>query len=436
MAVFFCIGILIGVKPVITSFSRVIYSLVLVIGMNLYSGQVLALELKGAAVYRELGKDYYIASLYLEDTTQGALKLLADDKAQQMKIKVIANRWSTRKWKAQWQNNIAINNAVDTDRELAQAITQFTEFPLSSLRAGDEVVIDYLPSLGTSVYFNSHEVVTTKNVKLYSYLLNTWLGKFSPNRIFREKISGVIVPEAELLVRMDEAVSNRRIVEIGTWFVSEEEKRKAKKQQELLIAEEVRKRQQDESNRKSALAKKKQAEEAKEKKRQLAQQKQAAELKRKQLSEANSLEKKNQSNDKKSQQKLAEKKLADKQKKQQYELSMQNYYQQLYYWQLQSKINESVVYPPWAKQFSQKGPVELNFSTDRSASLLSLINKTPETSKILVQEVERRLRLALEAIPRPASLAGERWDFTVQYVFDPAIKELEPLPKPKKPSSL
>jgi outer membrane biosynthesis protein TonB len=425
---------------VIVSFSRFIYSLILVIGITLNSGLVLALELKGAAIYQELGKDYYIASLYLADTSKDALEVLDRDEAQQMKIKVIAKRWSARKWKAQWQNNIAINNAVDTDPKLAEAIASFTEFPLHSLRAGDEVLVDYVPNIGTRIFFNTHQVVITRDIKLYSYLLNTWLGKFSPNRIFREQIAGSTIPDSEMLLRVDEAVSNKRIAEVGTWFVSEEEKRKAKKQQELLIAEELKKRKQDEINKEKALAKKKADEEAKERKRLLAQQKQAEELKRKQQSSAISLEKQKQNKDEEyrkrlSEKKLAEKKLADQKKDQslQYEMNMQDYYQQLYLWQLQSKINESVTYPPWAKQFSEQGPVELTFATDRSANLLNVINKTPDTSKILVQEVERRLKLALEAMPRPPALKGERWSFTVRYLFDPSIKELAPLPKPKKP---
>ena len=409
------------------SFHRFIYSLILIVGVNLYSAQILALELKGAATYQELGKDYYIASLYVTDSSQDTLELLAADKGQQMKIKVIAKRWSARKWKAQWQNNIAINNVVDADPGLAKAIVSFTEFPVSSLRAGDELIIDYVPNIGTTIHFNNHFVVTTKNKKLYAYLLNTWLGKFSPNRIFREKITGITIPEIELLIMADKSVTKDRIAEVSSWFVNEEETREANRKKELLIAEELKRQKQQELkqqeliNRK-ALAKKKSDEKAKQEALLAAQKNQANERQRQQQSKANNLEK--------------QKQLAAKKKRQQHAKAMQGYYKQLYLWQLQSKVNESVIYPPWAKQFSQQGPVELAFTTDRSSSLFNLVNNTPDTSKILVQEVERRLRLALEAIPRPAALKGDSWSFTIHYVFDPRVKELEPLPQPKKPSSL
>ena len=198
----------------ILSFSRIIYSFILVFGINLYSAQVFALQLKGVATYQELGKDYYIASLNVTDSSQDALELLAADKGQQMKIKVIAKRWSSRKWKAQWQNNIAINNVVDVDPNLAKAIVSFTEFPLDSLRAGDELIIDYVPNIGTTIHFNNYLVVATEDKKLYAYLLNTWLGKFSPNRIFREKMTGISIPETDLLIMANKSVCSEKEIRV------------------------------------------------------------------------------------------------------------------------------------------------------------------------------------------------------------------------------
>ena len=98
------------------------------------------------------------------------------------------------------------------------------------------MIIDYLPGEGTRVYFNTHEVISTDDNKLYSYLLNTWLGRFSLNRVFREKIAGASVPEYALLVKGNEALTQARIDEVDAWFISQEEKIRAVQAQELLIA--------------------------------------------------------------------------------------------------------------------------------------------------------------------------------------------------------
>jgi outer membrane biosynthesis protein TonB len=368
------------------------------------------LAIKGTATYHALGKDYYIANLYVTDSSQDALALLAKNKRQKMKIKVIAKHWSARKWKAQWQNNIVINNEVNTDPELAQAILDFTDFPISSLRKGDEVIIDYIPNIGSRVYFNTHQVIMTEDVKLYSYLLNTWLGKFSLNRVFREKISGITVPEDKLLVKANEALAQDRIDEVDSWFISEEEKRRAER--ELLIAEAIKKQQQEVVKRK-ALAKKKSDEAAKKNKMLLAAQKEA-EQKKAEQKKANAIKK-------------------PKRRSLQYQMAMQDYYQQLYLWQLQSKVNKSVLYPKWTEDFSDKGLVEISFATDRAGDLLNVVNKTPDISSVLEQELVSNILLALKESPRPPELEGNRWSFTIHYLFDSTLKKRKPLSKPKAP---
>ena len=384
-------------------FLSTLYSLIIIIGINTYSSQVLSLDLtsepklkiKGVATYHALGKDYYIASIYVTDASQGVLALLADNQRQKMKIKVVTKRWSARKWKAQWQNNIVINNEVNTDPDLAQAIIDFTEFPKRGLRGADEVIIDYIPGEGTRVYFNTHEVITTENIKLYSYLANTWLGKFSLNRDFREKIAGASVLEYELLVKANETLAQTRIDEVDAWFISKEEKRRIERAQELAKSR--------------AIAQKKFDKAAKQKEMLLAEQKKEE------------LQKKTQAIEK------------PKRRSLQYQMAMQDYYQQLYLWQLQSKVNESVVYPEWTEEFSNKVLVEVSFATDLTGDFLNFVNKTPDVSNVLVQEVVNRILLALKESLRPAKLEGNRWSFTIRYLFDPTLKKAKRLTKPQQP---
>ena len=380
---------------------RTLYSLIFITGINTYSSYVLSLdltpeaklEIKGSATYHALGKDYYIASLYVTDSSQDALALLADNQRQQMKIKVIAKRWSARKWKAQWQNNIVINNDVNTDPNLAQAIVDFTELPKSSLLASDEVIIDYIPSEGTRVYFNTHEVITTADIKLYSYLVNTWLGKFSLNRVFREKIAGASVPEHDLLVKGNETLTQTRIDEVGAWFISKEEKRRVERAQELA--------------KKRALAQKKSDKAAKQKEMLLAEQKNA-EPKSKVITKP-------------------------KRRGLQYQMDMQDYYQQSYLWQLQSKVNERVAYPEWTEALPESALVEVSFATDLTGNFLNFVNKTPDVSSVLVQEVVSSTLLALKESQRPPKLEGNRWSFTIRYLFDPSLKKVTALAKPQEP---
>ena len=379
------------------SVPRFIYKLILTISISLLYSSVSALELKGIANYQALGKSYYIASLYVDDVTQDLSEQLAENKHQKMVIKVTSKRWSSRKWKAQWQDNIAINNAEDNELQLTRAIAIFTEFPVGSLRAGDEIVIEYTTALGTNIYFNSHHIITTNSAKLFQHLVNTWIGKYPPDRIFRDQIKGKAPLDSQLLAQLNQPVSKKRTAQVATWFITEEQKQAARKLKEQLMAEELRKQEQAEVERQTRILTAQTLKEEQNKKQKL-------------VSDP--------------------KKLSLQQ-----DLAMQDYYQELYLWLLQDKINESIVYPPWAKQFSYAGPVELSFATDSDARLLNVVNKTPETSLILSQEVGRRLQLALEVVSRPPELRGERWSFTVKYEFSLSEeKKISSPPRPVKPS--
>ena len=118
--------------------------------------------------------------------------------------------------------------------EINSALALFTEFPQASLVMGDEILISFQPESGSELTFNGHSVFKTPNKQFYNYILNTWLGKFSPNRIFREKISGIQRPEAELVDISAVLVDEQRIKAVGKWFLSVEEKNIAKLKQKKL----------------------------------------------------------------------------------------------------------------------------------------------------------------------------------------------------------
>lgn len=385
---------------------HVLFSLTLIIGINSFSlpalslgiSQASELKIKGVAVYEALGQEYYIASLYVTDTSQDALALLAENQRQRMKIKVTAKRWSVRKWKAQWLDNIVINNQSNADPSLEQAIATFTEFPKNNLLAADEVIIDYLSGDGTRVYFNTHEVISTNDRKLYTYLLNTWLGKFSLNRTFREKIAGISAPEYALLVKGNETLSQARIDEVDAWIFSQGERKKELQAQELLIANLIeQQRELERVNFNNA---------AKQKAIRLAESKKIA---------------------------LKPEEARKPKKGLQYQMAMQDYYQQLYLWRLQTMVNKKVVYPEWTESFSDKALVEISFTTDLEGNLQNVANKTPEVSSVLVQAVVSSILLALKESQRPADLEGNRWSFTIRYHFNTSNTQVVYLPKPQEP---
>jgi len=395
------------------------------------------LNVKGAATYKALGIEYYIASLYVDDTNVDSAVIIDYAGSQEIKIKVTSRRWSSRKWKAQWQNNIAINNEPSNNPDLISALALFTEFPQASLVAGDEILISFQPESGSELTFNGHSVFKTPNKQFYNYILNTWLGKFSPNRIFREKISGIQRPEAELVDISAVLVDEQRIKAVGKWFLSVEEKNlariKQKKAAEALRQQEIKAakvKQQEIADKKKREQDKKVRLLAAEKKARLAKvaRDQAAQGKLKAKAQAN--EKSKQEKSKQEKKRLALKAAESKKLK---ALNQQKYFQQLYQWQLRTRVNETVSYPPWAKQFNQQGIVSVDFNVSRSGILSDLEYMDGDISPILQQEVEKRLQFSVDFIALPKELKGDVWSFSLRYVFDLKLAEQETLLKPLKP---
>jgi outer membrane biosynthesis protein TonB len=418
-------------------------ALALSVGLqNVYAvEQQTSFQTKGIAVYKELGIEYYVASLNLADINTAKSELLQYRGDQSLSIKVTAKRWSPRKWKAQWQNNIAINNEPSSDAELISQLAHFSQFPKASLKRGDEVIVTYSETAGSHVLFNGYSVLSTKNKIFYDYILNTWLGKFSPNRIFRDKISGQTALDAALIDISQQPVELARITKVKSWFSPGTASESEKKKQKLLAQQQkenlVKKQNKQAAVKKAQLEQKIKTEQANlEKSLQEAKARKKAKL----IADQKAKDRKEKEQKERMRKKLLAQQAQDKKKRlalveaekiklrKQYK---QKYLYEFYQWQLQAKINESIVYPPWARQFSQEGRVALEFELNRAGNISSMNSSKSLASKILLQEVEKRLNILVESNGVPKELEGESWQFNINYVFDLSRTEQIELIKPQ-----
>ena len=394
-----------------------------------------ALDAKGAAIYEELGIEYYIASLYVEDSDAAGQNVAAYNGPQQINIKVTTKRWSARKWKAQWQNNIAINNAPSNDQELNEDLALFTEFPQGSLLRGDEVIVTYHPASGSELLFNGYSVFETQDKQFYSYLLNTWLGKFSPNRVFREKISGQEKLNLVLVQSSHQELDSERKRKTRTWFTANNTPSSGDSSVALLAANALKESQENELQQKKLKnadsQKSQQRLEGQKQQRKLQQEKEKAEKQR--LAELQAKKKAEKEKQLKAEQEKKRRALKAKEAKKLKAEQQQAYYYDLYQWELATKVNETVSYPPWARQFNHQGTVDLTFTVNRSGVILEKTIAASDVSKILIQEVENKVKLAVELLAVPKDLKGDKWTFSIHYVFDLSNPEQEALLKPLAP---
>ena len=399
------------------------------------------LQINGIASYQELNKEYYIAALLLEKPLSSRDEIEAYKERKQMKLLVTASRWSARLWQQQWQNNIAINNSIITgDSQLQQDLEFFTAFLKGKLMKGDELVIDYTPGKGTHITLNQYPVIKTHDDKIFTYLLNTWIGKLPPSREFKSRILTLTADAASkehIALLEGNALSEQRINTVSQWYEKPKEaallasnaKLEQHKKKQVIAKENAYKKaiKKKAEKLKVAMLEKKKNEQ---KKQQLLKEK-SERLKREKIADK-------KREDRKRAEKAARKaelKLAKLQKNKEAQLE-QYYYRDLYEWQLRQAIQGQVSYPAWAKQFSQEGVVEAQFTIDRKGRAKSVTLLDEAVPKMLGSAVDKAIvKAGLKTLP-PSQLKGKSWKFTVSYLFSLKGTAQKSLPVPKKPKHM
>lgn len=390
---------------------------ILVFFLCLSVGQsTLALTLNGIASYQQLRKEYYIAALYLAQPSSDPQSILENQDRKRMALRVTAKRWSPRRWSLQWQNDIAINNAFSNDPEYTQSLLRFTGFLKDNLSKGDEVIIDYLPAQGTRISINGITIVETSTAQLFDALLKAWIGDVPPSREFKKNILSLPDDHSTLLDQYNSlSFSGDRTAMIKSWLQAEkdaalaEQKKAQQRQREVAQAKAAEKARQEKAKKEQSKAAKPTYIPPKKK------------VVRKPVKK----------------QKIASTPISSKKTKSKAQIKAeQNYYLELYQWELRRAVHQAVEYPAWARQFGQKGLVTVNFTVNRQAEIKKLEAEDQGASDLLVNELKRAVSEVVPFLLPPDALKGKQWNVSISYRFDPNSDDQPYVAKPSMPDSL
>ncbi|WP_430460855.1 TonB family protein [Thalassolituus sp. LLYu03] len=403
------------------------------------------LVLNGSAVYQQLTRDYYLAGLYLPKASDDPGYIFASSTAKRMQMVVRINRWTPRKWSGQWQNNISINNDLNSaPASLQKALMEFTQFPRAELTEGDEIIVDYQPGGNTRVLLNGDQVIESPGTDLFNFLLNTWIGKLAPSREFRHEIlhqsndalrteltrhkvsserkgvyAGWIAAEKAQAARAraaEQAAAKARADALAAQREQEQQAQlKARQDEEIRQREDARKR--EEEARLAAARSESEKQAVARAKALRAAQSEAAKAQAKELVGSTS----NALGQRKTAPVLAEE---------------QRYFLELLQWNLQRLTEANVTYPTWARQFGQEGLAQVDFTFSRERKITNLQARDEQVDDLLISELERALAQAAPDVDIPAGLSGEQWPLSASYRFALASDAQESLTMPQAPSSL
>lgn len=99
------------------------------------------LQLNGSAIYEDLGKQQFVAALFVEDLSSNANSIQLQQSPKRMEVRII-NDYSKRRWLNLWMQSISINNDRESFSGSAQEVIDIMRAPRSAPKRGD--VIEYL----------------------------------------------------------------------------------------------------------------------------------------------------------------------------------------------------------------------------------------------------------------------------------------------------
>ncbi len=146
------------------------------------------LTMNGIAAHWALGREYYIATLFLPDISNDPETIFSMVGPKRMEIKVTNEKWSPRRFGQMWNQAILINNTQGDLNNMSGAIIAFTALAKDDLLYGDRMLIDYTPGKGTRVSINGTKLMTTGREKFFNLLLSTWVGRRPPSSEFKSDI--------------------------------------------------------------------------------------------------------------------------------------------------------------------------------------------------------------------------------------------------------
>ena len=145
--------------------------------------------LNGLALEQQFNKDRYIAAVYSERLSSDANQLLDNSVPRSLQVRIIADRLSARRFRNQWMEGIAINNAGGTLSGQAENMVTFANLFRGYLVAGDHLSIDFAPNTGrTSVSLNDILLGEIEDTEFFNTLLRAWIGSVPPSTDFRDNL--------------------------------------------------------------------------------------------------------------------------------------------------------------------------------------------------------------------------------------------------------
>jgi hypothetical protein len=150
---------------------------------------VTELQLNGMGYRTKFVFKIYIGALYTETkvNTRDAAQALTGPK--RVVMHVVYDEVAREKMIKAWHEGFEENNSREQLEKLQARLNTFVNY-FPDLKAGDEVLFDYIPASGTRVTINGEEKGVIDGADFYQALLDVWLGDEPADADLKEAMLG------------------------------------------------------------------------------------------------------------------------------------------------------------------------------------------------------------------------------------------------------
>ncbi|MDH5613104.1 MAG: chalcone isomerase family protein [Gammaproteobacteria bacterium] len=133
------------------------------------------INLNGVGMRTKFVFDIYVGALYLESAANTREAVLSQNGAKRVFMHFVYDEVSAEKLVNGWNQGFEDNLTEEQLSDLADRIKAFNAM-FDTVHAGDEVLLDYLPELGTRVTIKGEVKGMIEGDDFNQALLNIWLG--------------------------------------------------------------------------------------------------------------------------------------------------------------------------------------------------------------------------------------------------------------------
>lgn len=145
------------------------------------------LVLNGGGLREKYWIDLYVGSLYLENKSSEAGKIIYADDYQAIHIKIVSNSVTRERFIESVKEGFErATSGKATDEQIKKLISFFSQ----EIKSGDKILLEYIPSKGIVVTKNGDVKGTVGNLEFKKALFSIWLGSKPADETLKKGMLG------------------------------------------------------------------------------------------------------------------------------------------------------------------------------------------------------------------------------------------------------